>query len=104
MPAKTKAVAHQKLSPREAVAKAEEFVRSLYSKDDLTGLRLEAVELADDDGDWLVTVSFLPRIYPDEISKGSSILGEPVVNRRLYKEISVRAADGLVHSMTNPTT
>ena len=103
MPTKTKAAPKPELSPREAVAKAEEFVRSLYAKDDLTGLRLEAVELSDGETDWIVTVSFLPRVYPDETSGGSALLGGPVINRRLYKEISVRASDGVAHSMTNPT-
>lgn len=102
MPAKTKAAMKERLTPRQAVAKAEEFVRGLYPKEDLTGLRLEAVELSDGDEDWLVTVSFLPRVYDDEISVGSTLLGGPAINRRLYKEVHVRAKDGEVHAMIAP--
>jgi hypothetical protein len=103
MPTKTKAASKERLTPRQAVAKAEEFVRGLYPREDLTGLRLEAVELSDGDEDWLVTVSFLPRVYDDEISAGASLLGGPPIIRRLYKEVHVRARDGEAHAMITPS-
>jgi hypothetical protein len=98
MPTKTKA--EPKLPAREAVAKAEEFVRNLYPKEELTGLRLEAIELSRKESDWLVTLSFIPRVYPETPENGDSLLGQAWVSR-LYKEVRVRVADGFVSSMVS---
>ena len=101
MPTKTKA--EPRLLPREAVEKAEEFVRNLYPKEELTGLRLEAIELNKKETDWLVTLSFIPRVYSDEPQDGGSLLG-PAYVPRLYKEVSVRSSDGFVSSMVNSSS
>ncbi len=86
------------VSAHDALGKAEAFLEGMYKREDLTGLRLEALELVDDGNLWLVTISFLPKVYEDEIPESGGLL-PAYRNPRLYKTMHIRTTDGYVEAL-----
>lgn len=88
-----------KLSVKEAVAAAMKYVRDLYDPDEVQYLRLEEVQLSDDEKIWDVTVSWV------EPAVSRSIHGIAPLNYsveklpRVYKDLVIDARSGQVLRM-----
>ncbi len=85
------------LDVKEAVAAAIEFIKHLYDAKALPDLRLEEVELTDDEQYWLVTLGFR------DLAQPGSPLAEAVMlprYERTYKVIKVDALTGRSLAMT----
>ena len=68
---------------KAAVRLATEYLRQLYPGP-IEGVRLEEVELSNDEAFWYVTLSFL---------------GDPPMPDREYKQFKMAAADGAIRYM-----
>jgi hypothetical protein len=77
---------------RQAAQSASNFIVSLYAGQSLSDVRLEEVEVSDDDKYWLITLSFLAQ------SPGYGVLNLPVLKRQ-YKILKVDRQTGDVLSM-----
>jgi hypothetical protein len=82
-----------KVSVKHAVQLAEQFVRDLYASGDIKGLRLEEVEMTEDEKGWLVTLSFLD---PPSNNISAFIQGN---ESRQYKIVKIDARTGKCLSM-----
>jgi hypothetical protein len=86
---------------KDAIRVAMGRVRELFEEDGVRGLRLEEVD-TDADGNWLITVSFLPPLVPgNHDSLSSDRLSRTVVGvdlQRSYKEVQV-GQDGTVKAI-----
>lgn len=80
---------------QKAVAAARASLRDFFSEEPVQGILLEEVERSEDDGDWLITLSF---IRNPKTTKGAidTFLGE---GPRTYKTLKVSTETGEVLSM-----
>ncbi len=87
------------VTARKAVESAEGFLRSIYSDRALDGLRIEEIEKAEDNTQWLVTLSFLMKedVKNDTVPPPLASMFVSGLNR-VYKRLRV-APDGEVESM-----
>lgn len=86
------------LTVKEAVQAAETWVRDLYPKKDLQHLRLEEVELSDDDRFWYITLGWAePAVKESPLA--AAFRNEMHVLPRVYKKLEVNAETGAVKSM-----
>ena len=82
------------LDVKEAAKIAVAYVADLLSQDQLRDIRLEEVELSEDDDYWLVTIGF----SRPEITKNVwEIVGGQL--GREYRQVKLQARDGKVISM-----
>lgn len=83
---------------RNAVAQSINYLQSIH---DLMGepqnLRLEEVELSDDQKIWIITLGFTYKSDSDEMMK--SVFGENYNQNRVYKTFKVNAETGEVKGM-----
>jgi hypothetical protein len=77
---------------KQAAQAASNFIIGLYSDQTISDMRLEEVELSEDERYWLITLSFSSPVT-------SNVLGFPVVGRRQYKILKVDRESGEVLSM-----
>ena len=85
------------LTVKEAVQAAEEWVRDLYPTKDLQHLRLEEVELSDDDRYWRITLGWLePAVRLNPLT---AAMADVQKLPRVYKTVEVDAETGAVKSM-----
>jgi uncharacterized protein YdeI (YjbR/CyaY-like superfamily) len=85
---------------KEAIAMAKNYVKDVYSEEEVTNLGLEEVEHASQAGHWVVTLGFsrpwnTPRTRAQEVLEN---LGAVSPLKRSYKVITI-ADDGTVLSM-----
>jgi len=78
---------------KEAVGYAVQFLRSIYEGQTLHDIRLEEVEISDDEKAWHITLSFLPT------AGDTSIEPFALPPTRQYKLITVSTGTGAVRSM-----
>lgn len=80
----------------QAIESAHRYVRKLYSESDLRELRLEEVELSEDDTRWNITLGWL-----ESTVRGIDILISTDKRRlpRVYKLFEVDAKTGEVTAM-----
>ena len=90
---------------KTAVAKAIECLGNLLESDSISGMRLEEVELSDDQSTWSITLSFVRRTPSTTSSPAEAIraiqsmtLGVPMGERE-YKIVAVNSANGEIRSM-----
>jgi hypothetical protein len=83
------------ISVKQAVRNAAIFLREMYESSAIGDVRLEEVELSDDQQEWHVTLSFAPSDAVTQESPFSELLSLP----RQYKVIAVSAETGDVRSM-----
>jgi len=81
---------------KQAVKAAEQYLHKLYGEP--IGVQLEEVYLSDGDGSWLVTLSFLAPVPPEE---GNLFAAAMIADRfvRKYKTFDVDRTTGEVRSM-----
>jgi len=93
---------------RVAMGRVRELFEEDGSRDGVRGLRLEEVD-TDADGNWLITVSFLPPLVPGNHDRAStpdgSLTSDPISRtvvgvdlQRSYKEVEV-GQDGTVKAI-----
>jgi uncharacterized protein YdeI (YjbR/CyaY-like superfamily) len=87
---------------KEAIAAAKNYVRDVYSEEEVTNLGLEEVEHVQAVGNWVVTLGFsrpwnTPRTRAQEVLEN---LGAVSPLKRSYKVITI-SDDGTVLSMKN---
>ncbi len=88
------------IDAKRAVLAAKEYIKSLYELP-LNGLRLEEVELSDDERSWLITLGFLEDYDTNPaVTALGSALGYK--ERRVYKQIKVDATTGEAKTMKIP--
>lgn len=78
------------LDVKEAAQRASEYYAALYSQEAAANVRLEEVELSDDDQYWLITLSY-PRPGLE------ALFGDN--GKREYKQFKIEASTGKVLSM-----
>jgi len=83
---------------KTAVKKALDFLAGVYADEDLRDVRLEEIELSEDDKFWNITLSYRRYAPPASSVSGATelIAGAPP---REYKVIAVRLWNGEVRSM-----
>jgi hypothetical protein len=81
---------------KRAVKAAEEYARELYPETELRHLRLEEVELSDDERRWRVTLGWV-----EPAVSRNGLIFEPTLQvlPRVYKLFEVDAQTGQVASM-----
>lgn len=95
---------------KQAVTVAFDFTRQLFAQETPHDIRLEEVELTENGEQWLVTVSFLREIPLELYSQRSlaAALMNPAFDifvadgkkyRRVYKQLTVDAKTGEIHSL-----
>lgn len=84
---------------KEAVAAAQQYVRELYSKTDLKHLRLEEVELSEDERYWYITLGWAESGVRLPTSLSAVLSSEVHVLPRVYKTFEIDAQTGAVKSM-----
>jgi hypothetical protein len=86
-----------------AIEIADKTAREYYKEADLSTLRLEEVELNEDDGNWLITVSIMVDEPPPKTSGFErELMGLAPVTAdrvRIYKSFTIDADSGKVKSM-----
>ncbi|HEY4760864.1 MAG TPA: hypothetical protein VIH42_09820 [Thermoguttaceae bacterium] len=86
-----------------AVKKALDYVAELFPVSTFSELRLEEVELTEDDKNWLITVSFIRKTSLSSISDIATVMAELHGNYdpsdREYKLITIDAETGKPRSM-----
>lgn len=86
------------LTVKEAVQAAEKWVRDLYPKSALQHLRLEEVELSDDERYWYITLGWVePAIRENALT--AALRQDIRVLPRVYKTLEVDTETGAVKSM-----
>ncbi len=86
---------------KQAVRTAFDYIQQLYPSE-LPGLRLEEVQLSEDEHRWLITMGFLEATDPANIRQPASVIEalsqiqsyKPVQAQRVYKRIEIDAATG----------
>jgi hypothetical protein len=86
---------------KQAVEAAARYTAELFAQEGILDVRLEEVELSEDEGTWHVTLSFLRKRKAssslEEALRAGSLVGTPM--DRDFKVLSVRASDGVVTSV-----
>lgn len=86
------------ITVREAVQAAQEWVRQVYPDSSLEHLRLEEVELSDDEKHWNLTLGWVePAVRENALA--AALNGHLRVLPRVYKSLQVDAETGAVKSM-----
>jgi len=80
---------------KQAVANAVGFLREIYDEEGLRDVRLEEVELSEDEGMWQITLSF----HRAGGESTSSDLAAAIFTKREFKTVAVSSATGKVQSM-----
>lgn len=84
---------------KEATRAAEAFAKELLDGD-LVGLRLEEVELADDEASWRITLGWVdPLVLKDPIKRWANALSDYRNLPRVYKTFVVDSDSGKVRAM-----
>jgi hypothetical protein len=83
------------ITVKEAVKAAMAFVADMFSSENPQGLRLEEVDLSEDESAWHVTVSF---VRGGALGAIATSLGFSSAGRE-YKTVTLRASDGKVQSV-----
>ena len=86
------------LTIKEAVQRAEEWVRDLYPESDLHHLRLEEVTLSGDERNWEITLGWADKAVRQN-SLSAAFSSDLQVLPRVYKTLLVDAETGVVKSM-----
>lgn len=86
------------LTVKDAVHAAEEWVRDLYPASALKHLRLEEVQLSDDEKTWHITLGWAERGVREN-GLAAALSREVSVLPRVYKSLEVDAESGAVRSM-----
>src|SRR5262245_35108621 len=88
------------IDAKQAVQVAMEYVREMYSNEQISDLLLEEIETSKSGNDWLVTISFYrpTKGYPAG-SIGEMIGGSTSAARRQYKVLIVDKVQGTIHGM-----
>lgn len=84
---------------KEAVQAAEDWVRELIPKADLKHLRLEEVQLSDDERYWHITLGWVEPAFRESTAVGAIFSNEMRILPRVYKTLEVDAETGAVKSM-----
>lgn len=87
------------LTVKEAAQAAEKWIRDLYPKSALQHLRLEEVELSDDERYWYITLGWAEPAVREPLSVSAVLDREVRVLPRVYKTLEVDAHTGIVRSM-----
>ncbi|HEY0021873.1 MAG TPA: hypothetical protein VGB24_03155 [Longimicrobium sp.] len=86
------------ITVKEAVQTAQDWVRQIYTDAALEHLRLEEVELADDEKHWNITLGWVePAVRENALA--AALNGHVRVLPRVYKTLHVDAETGTVKSM-----
>jgi hypothetical protein len=90
-----------RVAVKEAVQRARAFLKDLYEGEELPNLRLEEVELSDDERHWLVTFGFTASEHDVEHGPNIGVWGGTTATRtkRDYKRIRIDADTGEAMSM-----
>ncbi len=85
---------------KEAIASAKHAVSSFYEAENLVDLRLEEVELSDDERIWQITLGFyVLNINPTQSPLAIAIVGGSKKYVREYKVFRIDAESGEFRSM-----
>ncbi len=89
------------LDSKSAVASARTYIQSIQEDLDnpLSNLRLEEVELSEDEKHWLITLGYDNPNKPKDLSSMQLVAPQLARLAREYKIFQVGADDGLVKSM-----
>jgi len=79
---------------KAAIKKAIEFLDAVHANQNLRDVRLEEIELSEDDRFWNITLSYRRGMPPSGLA--GALAGE---TPREYKVLAVRSVDGEVRSM-----
>jgi hypothetical protein len=83
---------------KDAVKIAQDYIRELYTQDEIRDLALEEVEISEDNKFWIVTIGFTKQmsqpLNPMEAMSGPKF-------SRFQKELKIDAESSLVRSMKN---
>jgi len=83
---------------KEVIKIATDYIKELYSADEIKDLSLEEVEISEDNKFWIVTMAFtrqmMQPLNPMEAMSGPKFA-------RFYKELKIDAKTGQVRSMKN---
>lgn len=82
---------------KQAVANAVGFLRAIYDEEGLSDIRLEEVELSEDEGVWQITLSFHRARGESTSSDLAAALG--LSTKREFKTLAVSSSTGNVQSM-----
>jgi hypothetical protein len=83
---------------KQAVQAAQDWVRQLYSDFALQHLRLEEVELSEDERHWNITLGWIEPAVPENAFAATLSSGARVLPR-VYKALEVDVESGAVKSM-----
>ncbi len=86
------------LTVKDAVQAAEDWVRDLYPKSSLKHLRLEEVQLSDDEKTWHITLGWAEAAGRSN-GLAAALNREVTAPPRVYKTLEVDAEGGGVRSM-----
>ena len=75
----------------EAVEAAKDYARELFTKEDISPIRLEEMNFDADKDEWLITVSFAYARTPSTLLPN---LGQRVYGQQQYKIVHVKDRDG----------
>lgn len=87
------------ITVKEAVQAAQNWVRDLYPKAALQHLRLEEVELSEDERYWQITLGWVEPAVREPIAMSSVFSRGIHVLPRVYKTLEVDVETGKVKSM-----
>lgn len=87
------------LNVKEATQAAEKWVRDLFPKSELRHLRLEEVELSENERSWYITLGWAEAAVREPLSVSAVLDREVRVLPRVYKTLVVDAETGVVKSM-----
>ena len=84
---------------KEAVRTAANYLADLFAEEDISDIRLEEVELSEDNQTWNVTLSFLRKVRVRGAPAEALSAGLGPQMDRDFKVLTVRAEDGVVTSV-----
>lgn len=83
---------------KQAVKISHEYIKELYSGDEIRDLSLEEIEISEDNKFWLVTLAFTKQMM-QHLNPMEAMTGPKYA--RFYKEIKIDAETSQVRSMRN---
>ncbi len=93
---------------KEAIAKAKQYVRDVFSDDSVSNIGLEEVGFDEHENNWLITIGFFPPWQVDgsaghwtRIVRGESESPRDRAMRRAYKIVTISDNTGNVVSVKN---
>lgn len=85
---------------KQAVAGGASFLANTFADEEIRDVRLEEVELSEDERLWHITLSFLRKQgATSDLSKALEAMSPLKQWERDYKVLAIRAEDGRVQSM-----